>query len=194
MYVVRTNSTICRRRHDSKKYFVILKLITGTILQKAKDDPKTATVDLMSAFCKETAAPALRGRAGAVKAMERKIQRYKTRALDHPKRPATFDDLVSLPEKFLKTAAGDKFLIFNKMVGTGSGMEVDSTQEAATQGTSTSGKSGRGLVCGRNFLSLPGPLLPTVYHPGPLGWVRLPIRVCLPPWQEALHVQGMLAI
>jgi hypothetical protein len=130
----------------SRNFFFILKLITGTILQKAKDDPKTATVDLMSTFCKETAAPALRGRAGAVKAMERKIQRYKTRALDHPKRPATFDDLVSLPEKFLKTAAGDKFLIFNKMVGTGSGMEVDSTQEAATQGTSTSGKAAARMI------------------------------------------------
>jgi hypothetical protein len=117
------------------------------MLQKAKEEPKTATVDLVSAFCKETAAPALRGRAAAVKAMERKIQRYKTRALNHPKRPSKFDDLVSLPDKFLTTSAGDKFLIFNKLVGTGSGAEVESTQEA-TQGTSTSGVKGGARMIG----------------------------------------------
>jgi hypothetical protein len=106
------------------------------MLQKAKEEPKTATVDLMTAFCKETAAPALRGRAGALKAMERKIQRHKTKALDHPKRPVNYDDLVALPEKFKQTSAGDRFLIFNKVIG--SAVQVESTQEA-TQGTSTSG-------------------------------------------------------
>jgi hypothetical protein len=116
------------------------------MLQKAKEEPKTATVDLMSAFCKETAAPALRGRAGAMKALERKIQRHKTQALDHPKKPKKYADLESLPDKFKITASGDKFLIFNKLIGTAVGVDVESTQEA-TQGTSTSGsKTGARMI------------------------------------------------
>jgi hypothetical protein len=112
------------------------------MLQKAKEEPKTATVDLMSAFCKETTAPALRGRAGTMKSLERKIQRHKTKALDHPKMPKKFADLESLPDKFKTTASGDKFLLFNKLIGTASA-ECESTQEA-TQGTSSSSGSKTG--------------------------------------------------
>jgi hypothetical protein len=113
------------------------------MLQKAKEDPRTATVDLMSAFCKETSTPGLRGRALALKSMERKIQRHKTIALDHPKKPTKFVDLESLPLKFTQTFDGDRFLIFNKTMGTGSAVEAESTQEP-TQGTSSSAAAVKG--------------------------------------------------
>jgi hypothetical protein len=122
-------------------------------LQKATEAPKTATVELVSAFCKETATPALRGRALALKGIERKIQRYKTRALNHPKKPSKFEDLESFPEKFRTTYDGDKFLIFNKIIGASAAatnVEAESTQEA-TQGTSSSGKGSRMIGYASHF-------------------------------------------
>jgi hypothetical protein len=129
------------------RYLVLL-----LIFQKAKDAPKTATVDLMAEFSKETAAPALRGRAGLLKGIERKIQRYKTRSLNHPKRPAKFEELESIPDQFKTTFDGDKFLIFNKVIGGHqSSVEAESTQEPTQASSSSSGKCLRMIGYSSNF-------------------------------------------
>jgi hypothetical protein len=105
----------------------------------------------MADFCKETAAPALRGRSVSLKGVERKIQRYKTRALNHPKKPAKFEDLEALPDQYKTTFDGDRFLIFNKVIGgPASTLEAESTQEA-TQGSSSSGKGLRMIGYSSNF-------------------------------------------
>jgi hypothetical protein len=106
----------------------------------------------MADFCKETGAPALRGRAGSLKGIERKIQRYKTRSLNHPKRPAKFEDLEALPDQFKTTFDGDRFLIFNKVIGgPASTVEAESTQEATQASSSASGKCLRMIGYSSNF-------------------------------------------
>jgi hypothetical protein len=105
-------------------------------LQKAKELPKTPTVDLVTAFCKDTATPGMRGRALDLKGMQRKIQRYKTKSLQYPKKPSKFADLEVLPEKFQTTFDGDRFLLFNKVVGAGQAAEVAESTQEGTQGSS----------------------------------------------------------
>jgi hypothetical protein len=103
-----------------------------------KEQPKMATAQLVTQYCKDTMAPGLCGCTIDMKSMERKIQRWKNRALDYPKKPRSFADLESLPPKFTTSYDGDKFLLFNKVIGN-SGAEVDATQEG-TQASSSSAK------------------------------------------------------
>jgi hypothetical protein len=106
-----------------------------------KEQPKMPTVDLVTAYCKDTMSSGLRGRALDMKSMERKVQRWKNKSLDYPKKPKGYGDLESLPPQFTTTFDGDKFLLFNKVMGASSSDEPEAGTQEATQGASTSGKA-----------------------------------------------------
>jgi hypothetical protein len=81
------------------------------------EQPKTATQELVTAYCKDTITPALRGRALSTKTLERKVQRAKSKVQEFPAKVKTFDDLAVIPDRFATTFDGDRFQIFNKVIG-----------------------------------------------------------------------------
>jgi hypothetical protein len=115
-----------------------------------KDQPKMATVQLVTEYCKQTMSSSLRGRTIDMKSMERKVQRWKSRAVDYPKKPKGYADLESLPEKFTTMFNGDKFLLFNKVLG-GTTLAEESGTQGATQETSSAKPSTSGKAAGKTF-------------------------------------------
>jgi hypothetical protein len=107
-----------------------------------KDQPKMATVTLVTEYCKETMASGLRGRAIDMKSMERKVQRWKSKSLEYPKKPKGYGDLEALPEKFTTTFDGDRFLLFNKIIGATS----ESGTQEPSQSTAKASSSGKAAV------------------------------------------------
>jgi hypothetical protein len=82
-----------------------------------------------------------------MKSMERKVQRWKSKSLEYPKKPKGYGDLEALPEKFTTTFDGDRFLLFNKIIGATS----ESGTQEALQSTAKAGKTMRMIGFASNY-------------------------------------------
>jgi hypothetical protein len=72
----------------------------STVMQKAADNPKLKTSQLVEEFAGKTLDPSFRTRMVTVRSLEKQIQRTKAKALKKPKAPRTFDDLEEIPDEF----------------------------------------------------------------------------------------------
>jgi hypothetical protein len=72
----------------------------AAVLQKAADNPKLKTSQLVEEFAGKTLDPSFRTRTVTVKSLEKQIQRTKAKALNKPKTPKSFDDLEDIPDEY----------------------------------------------------------------------------------------------
>jgi hypothetical protein len=76
------------------------KKVQIAVLQKAADNPKLKTSQLVEEFAGKTLDPSFRTRTVTVRSLEKQIQRAKAKALRKPNAPRTFDDLEEIPDEF----------------------------------------------------------------------------------------------
>jgi hypothetical protein len=76
------------------------KRVQNDVLKKAAENPKLKTGQLVEEFAARTDDPSFRTQTVTMRALEKQIQKAKSKALNKPKAPRTFDDLETIPEEF----------------------------------------------------------------------------------------------
>ena len=99
-----------------------VKSLYQDILKTAKEHPEIRTAELVTKWCTETNDPAARGQAIKLASVERAIRKQRSLACSWAGLPndPTFSDLDELPDFATVTNSGDRFLLSNISLDSGS--------------------------------------------------------------------------